>query len=620
MSETRLYEYKFNSLNDTHPKDDNIPGLNIQLMNHQKTSLYHCQLLERNEGITVSWTEQTAWNVNILTKDVYPYRDIYASFGIIGCKVGSGKSFVALGLILKRPLLTFDRMESSENSDILYSFKQIKTEKFTVPVNIILVPHNLFSQWKNYIKTYTNLNSFFVSTTKELNDISKKFEIYSNCENIEEKNILLKFLTENVVYLVSSKTWNNFTTYWSEKINKKISRLFIDEVHSIYIPNCNVIKSNFIWFITSSIQDIYDHRNIGFIRNKINTYSSITKSYQDYIIIKNTDEYVDSSLQLPTPIIHTIICKMSKILHIFSGIINNDVKNMLNAEDIDGVVSYLGLTTVSETNIIQVLCSNLEKELDNAKMMYNTKSQMHYTNEQNKIEILSKAKEKIDLITYKINSVKERISDSNMDPIMHMDIINPVITSCCKNKFDLESITSYYEFQEKKNPNVNCPLCREKLDLSKLIYLCNDKLIKNIEKININGEYIFEEHTKLENLEYILKNNIEINKKILIFSEHEGNLCSISEIFTQANRNNLSPLKGSLSHIDSLINKFNNGEICNLFLNAKYCGSGLNLEKTDVIIIMHKMTQENTKQIIGRGNRIGRTTPLNVYFLYAVNE
>ena len=121
-------------------------------------------------------------------------------------------------------------------------------------------------------------------------------------------------------------------------------------------------------------------------------------------------------------------------------------------------------------------------------------------------------------------------------------------------------------------------------------------------------------------MEQLLCNEITIDKRILIFSEHEGNIETISKAFSKAGRNNLSPVKGSISHIASLLGKFNSGEIPNLFLNAKYCGSGLNLEKTDVVIIMHKMSQDNIKQVIGRAQRIGRQGQLEVFFLYAENE
>jgi SNF2 family DNA or RNA helicase len=158
------------------------------------------------------------------------------------------------------------------------------------------------------------------------------------------------------------------------------------------------------------------------------------------------------------------------------------------------------------------------------------------------------------------------------------------------------------------------------LDLKKLIYIGESKSGKIEGSGTAVASWISEEHTKIENLEKLLCNEIPKDKRILIFSEHEGNFDCYAKAFAKSGRNNLSAVKGSISHITNLLGKFNNGEIPNLFLNAKYCGSGLNLEKTDVVIIMHKMSQDNIKQVIGRAQRIGRQGQLEVFFLYAENE
>jgi hypothetical protein len=397
----------------------------------------------------------------------------------------------------------------------------------------------------------------------------------------------------------------------------------VDEVHSINLPNSIRIKANFLWFITSSVNDIGNHRNYGFIRDTIDNYNILNVQLHNFTKIKNKDDYIDSSLKLLPTQERIIKCRSSIILNIFDGIINQEVKDMLLAEDIQGVVNYLGITSVNNQDIVNVICSNMEKELENAKLMYRAKEQMHYLNEQSKTDALQKAQEKIMAIEGKISGVKQRIIESNIDPIMFVEIENPVITACCNNKFDLESITNYFDFQLKqtgRSIGINCPLCRKPLDLKKLIYIGESK-----QKIKGEGEavvpsWVSEEHTKIENLERILCSNIAIDKKILIFSEHEGNIETISKAFAKSGRNNLSAVKGSISHITNLLGKFNSGEIPNLFLNAKYCGSGLNLEKTDVVIIMHKMSQDNIKQVIGRDQRIGRQGQLEVFFLYAENE
>ena len=609
-----LISYKLCELDDSHPKCENVPELRVALMNHQKTSIYHAEMIERNEGIRIEFTEPEYSAFYSRDEDIDLHRNVYFNFGIIACKVGSGKSFVALSIIIRNPLLNFNRMVSSHYNSNCFSFKKVNTINYTVSTNIILVPHNLFHQWQEYLTKTTSLNVMYISSKVTFD---KFVLLASNIEKFEE-------LTTNKVYLISAKQWNNFAEVWNTNIKKKVSRIFVDEVHSINLPKSIRIKTNFLWFITSSVNDISNHRNYGFIRDTIDNYNIINGQLCNFTKIKNKDDYIDSSLRLLPSRERVIKCRSSIILNIFDGIINQEVKDMLLAEDIQGVVNYLGITSINNQDIVNVICSNMEKDLENAKLMYRAKEQMHYLNEQAKAESLQKAQEKITSIEGKINGVKQRIIESNIDPIMFMEIDNPVITACCNNKFDLESITNYYDFQLKqtgRSAAINCPLCRKPLDLKKLMYIGESKVGKT-EGGGAAGaaSWVSEEHTKIENLEKILCDEIAKDKRILIFSEHEGNFDCYSKAFAKSGRNNLSAVKGSISHITSLLGKFNSGEIPNLFLNAKYCGSGLNLEKTDVVIIMHKMTQDNIKQVIGRAQRIGRQGQLEVFFFYAENE
>jgi len=609
-----LISYKLCELDDSHPKCENVPELKIALMNHQKTSIYHAEMIERNEGIRIEYKEPEYSSFYSKDEDIDPHRNIYFNFGIIACKVGSGKSFVALAIIIRNPLLNFNRMVSSHYNSGCFSFKKVNTINYTVSTNVILVPHNLFHQWQEYLTNVTSLDVIYISSKITFD----KFALNApSSENFES-------LTSNKVYLISAKQWNNFAEVWNTNIKKKVSRIFVDEVHSINLPNSIRIKANFLWFITSSVNDINNHRNYGFIRDTIENYNMLDGQLCNYTKIKNRDDYIDSSLRLLPSKERVIKCRSSIILNIFEGIINQEVKDMLLAEDIQGVVNYLGITSINNQDIVNVLCSNMEKDLENAKLMYRAKEQMHYLNEQAKTESLQKAQEKITAIEAKISGVKQRIIESNIDPIMFMEIENPVITACCNNKFDLESITNYYDYQLKntgRSGSINCPLCRKPLDLKKLMYIGEPRASKIEGDVGASAaSWISEEHTKIENLEKLLCNEIPKDKRILIFSEHEGNFDCYLKAFAKSGRNNLSAVKGSISHITNLLGKFNSGEIPNLFLNAKYCGSGLNLEKTDIVIIMHKMTQDNIKQVIGRAQRIGRQGQLEVFFLYAENE
>jgi len=79
-------------------------------------------------------------------------------------------------------------------------------------------------------------------------------------------------------------------------------------------------------------------------------------------------------------------------------------------------------------------------------------------------------------------------------------------------------------------------------------------------------------------------------------------------------------LMGNGNVINSTIEKFKNGEIRVLILNAQHYGSGLNLQMATDIVIYHEMNKELETQVIGRSQRMGRTQPLNVYYLLYDSE
>ena len=593
--------YDLKNLDDTHPKENNVDGLKIQLMNHQRTALHHCLMIESNEGILINETYY------------------FSTFGILACKVGSGKSFVVLAIIMKKPIVNYNRISNGYGGGVIThsSFRKINTSHNTVSANIILIPHNLLSQWSGYISKYTNLRFCSIHSTKDCGIFREKVKKYTHEADAQNSRLLLSELTENIVYLVTNKCWNLFALTWNNEIRKNVSRIFVDEVHAINIPNSIKVPANFVWFISSSLNDMFRHSNNGFIKDYINIWSYY--SSLNHNVIKNNDEYIDSSIQLESPNTSTIRCKTSRLLNIFSGIITDEVRSMLLAEDVEGVISTLGIPTVSESNIIQVLCKNLQNDLENLRLIHETKKIMIYATEQMKEESITKSQEKIDKINEKIMDVQKRIRECDIDPIMLIDIVKPVITGCCNNKFDLESITAHYSHQEKNHLPIVCPLCRAPLDLKKLLYVGEFKGDKAPKKKEPT-EWVSLEHTKIENLEHLLRTQIEPAKRILIFSEFEGNVAMLGEAFRNGGRSDLYPLKGSIGHITNLIEQYNRGDIRSLFLNATYCGSGLNLEKTDVVIIMHKMSQDNMNQVVGRAQRLGRTGKLDIYCLYAENE
>jgi hypothetical protein len=182
----RLEQQKCFNLNYCHKQVDQPIRVNVKLYNHQKTILYYLNKLEKYEDIINTG---------------------FSRLGVICSPPGSGKSLIALSQICNKPKLK-DILE--ENPNILFQHKFKKNlDNFNgygrdysncknIDTNLIIVPHLLIHQWKNYIEKYTDLSYYIINKQK---CILENPEEYSKYDVVLIKstfyNNFLKSLNEN---------------------------------------------------------------------------------------------------------------------------------------------------------------------------------------------------------------------------------------------------------------------------------------------------------------------------------------------------------------------------------------------------------------------------------------
>jgi SNF2 family DNA or RNA helicase len=79
-------------------------------------------------------------------------------------------------------------------------------------------------------------------------------------------------------------------------------------------------------------------------------------------------------------------------------------------------------------------------------------------------------------------------------------------------------------------------------------------------------------------------------------------------------------LKGNKDAIAATLRHFQQGDIGCLLLNSHYAGAGLNITAATHVVLLHAMTHEEEKQILGRAYRLGRTEPLSFIRLLHADE
>ena len=158
-----------------------------------------------------------------------------------------------------------------------------------------------------------------------------------------------------------------------------------------------------------------------------------------------------------------------------------------------------------------------------------------------------------------------------------------------------------------------CPLCRKHLELKDMTIIQ--------EKDSDDDSSITEDEPTLPKKEEVLINmiNSKPDGRFLVFSSFDNSFNTVSKLLND-NHIPWSKLCGSSGRVNNIIKQFTDNKIRVLLLNAKYYGSGLNLQMTTDIVLYHRMNSDLEKQIIGRGQRVGRTSPLIVNYLCYENE
>ena len=115
----------------------------------------------------------------------------------------------------------------------------------------------------------------------------------------------------------------------------------------------------------------------------------------------------------------------------------------------------------------------------------------------------------------------------------------------------------------------------------------------------------------------IFKENPE--GKFLVFGRYDNPFTTIEEGISSLGIR-VKQLKGNKDAVASTLRAFQGGDLRCLLLNSHYAGSGLNITAATHVILLHAMTHEEEKQILGRAYRMGRTAPLHFIRLLHQDE
>jgi hypothetical protein len=519
------------------PIVENPKRLKINLFRHQLASIYSMEKLEREKQV-----EQ---------KDCTKETRI----GINADYTGYGKTLSMIGLMVR------NKMEWNVDYPFviehIYNESEglIKTRKLSrldrLQANLILVSPTILKQWEKELE-YTDLTVGVIATKKDIDNV--------NAEHCD-------------VVLVTPTNYNDLIKSYSRYAWKRF--IFDEPGHNkvIGMKNRNGRES----FMKKIIGD---------------DCSPIEEQFAG-MIVKNDLDFVQSSFRMPSTY-HTNYTCFQPLYKAVIGLVNDNIKTMIEADNIEGVIEALGGTKTN--NILELVKQKLSEELESAESkirIYNLRR------EQTKIDEWTLKK---NLIINKLNTIENRLTTmvSGNCNICFDKLVNPILEPSCHNLFCGKCILTWLQTKQ------TCPLCRQNVLANELIYVRDENQVesKTEEK----------KLTKPETIVNIIKNKPE--GKFIIFSSYDQTFEQIN-ITLLENNIKFKLIKGTTQQMQKTIDDYKTGDLQVIFLNSKFNGSGINLQETSDIIIYHEMSDSTKTQIIGRANRIGRTSPLYVHHLMA---
>lgn len=561
-------------LNDDSGKILQPENITINLMEHQKTSIYAMKQMEKGNYIVAN-------NINYYG-DSMDFQ-INTNIGILADEVGAGKSLMIITLLNFKEQIPDNNIFWESTQRI--SIKNLSDPKNKSNTNILIIPQNLINQWADFFKYAPDL----------------KLGKYTNAA--EEKDFVLD--NYDVILLSCTKADSFFNKFKHLKFN----RIIIDEADSIKLPKNLSLLANFVWLVTAT-PECLRYSGKSYLSN---IFKNIIPWVFDYLIVKNDKNYIKESLKLPVPKRMMIPCLTPIEINIIKDVIPKNILTMINAGNSEDAIKLLNCNVDTQDNILKVITANIQEAIRIKRVELKLENDLVSKTTNPKIieehlEKIKRIEKCIGRLETRYNSIKEKVYTLNDKycPIC-LDAINkPALVNCCQSVYCFECL-SYSLSKSNK-----CPHCAKVVHKQDLHIL--DNKLNNDSKVNNN---VKELKDKLEILLEIIKDNP--TGKFLVFANFPQTFSKIENELTNSNIK-YEIIKGTNNKIDKVLDNFKNNNTQILMLNAKYFGQGMNLQMASHVILYHRFDRELEEQIIGRAQRLGRTEPLNIVYLIHDNE
>lgn len=478
-------------------------------------------------------------------------------YGIMADKPGAGKTFVMLSLVLND--------QQKEKS-------------------IVVVPHNIYNQWIEAIQTFSPC---------------MKYVSYVNYQDITDL-YFTKQIPECDIIITTALYYHTVTDSLHES-NNRVKRVFLDEVDSIDNVLTKKVACDTLWLVSASYH-----------KSRIENLSGVIESFnEDEILCICEESFQEQSFSLESPKLHNYICRSSFLNLMLRDIIDDKEMKAAYASDFSLIQRHIFTDIANnEKQAVLFVLKDLEMTLDSetVKLVDYTKKGANIT----PIEQVNKdlCESLIRDCQGKLKEIHQRIETYKLC-VGCMEKYTRTGTyytsSCCNKNICSKCIDKWY------NHTLYCPYCRMKPDIT-----THTEMHSNIEESDTCDTCDYVSQDKMETFMKLIKQTC--GNKVIVFSDYSKVFTSIQNRLKREHIIFVELDGGNINDMQKILNAYRHGSVKVLLVNSSFYGCGMNLENTTDVIFYHKTETVMYKQVIGRAQRPGRTSCLNVHNLLYLQE
>lgn len=493
-------------------------------------------------------------------------RVLYTRLGINGNATGSGKTRAMIALIEE----LYDEREKRDITQVTsfgtHMHEEFKHELEYKPITVILANGSIRGQWVTELSASNML----------------RFKRIDNVRVLDSTDIdtLDVILVNPTVY----KRLMDMNIHWL--------RFIYDEVDSFSIPRIIPLEASFTWFVTATWPCLQKFTVSSGRRIRTGLYRMLHGIELARIVVIDNEP-----LQDDIPPIEYIMHQFRPYTSLVQTVhdqIDSNIFIQIDAGDVRGAMTALGGECSSET-LVDIVRRRITTSLEYARFQLN-----RGTNN----ELWSSRVQTLETDLQVVTNRFDQFLMHEHCSICTEHFNNPSLTPC-QHVYCLECIVTWLR------QSTTCPQCRARVEPSSLVTLVTQEQSQRQEDED-NEQHVerTDTNSRMDILERILVTNRQPDQRIIVFSEHDAAFDRLMHVLIP---DSFSVLQGHSTTREIMLDAYKTGQKPILLLNSRTNGAGIDLPMTTDIILLHHMNDFIREQSIGRGQRLGRETPLRVH-------